>query len=345
MPSQKRTNNNVRMISRFLEWMYHSRGRADSTIDQIAASLTDFETFNAAKDHRNFKGEWARRYKKDLSNRTSKRTGEKLAVTSVNSRLDHLRSFFEWLSDQPGYRSRVIRSDVSDFSPLNNDRRAAVSRPRRKIPSLEQVRHIVFSMPGDNEIQMRNRALVAFVLLTGARADAAASFPLGKLDVQGKCAFFDGRVVRTKNRKGYTADFFPVGADIEFIVVTWEAYLREQKLFGPSDPLFPATLTMPKDRLFAAHGISREFWKSSEPIRRIFEQACENAGLPYFNPHSVRTTLGLLAQKLCTTAEEMKIMSQALGHESVETTFRSYGEVGPVRQAELMAMLRNRGAS
>ena len=69
---------------------------------------------------------------------------------------------------------------------------------------------------------------------------------------------------------------------------------------------------------------------------------CERAGLPYFNPHSARITIGLLGQKLCKTAEEVKVWSQNMGHESVDTTFRNYGYVNPERQAEIMKKLRKK---
>lgn len=343
MPAQRRTNNNFRMIGRYLEMMRYSRGRAEATTDQIAASLADLERVTSGKDFRNFKPAWALQFKKEIATRTSRRTGEKLSVATITARLQHLRGFFEWLSDQPGYRSRIKPSDASYFAPSLHDIRARVSLRRRPVPTVKQVRHLIFSNPSENEIDRRNTALIAFILLTGARADAAASFPLGNLDITGKAAYFDGRTSRTKNGKSYTADFFPVGEDIEAFVVEWDRYLREEKLFGASDPLFPATLTeRSENRLIVANGIGREYWKSSEPVRRIFRNACEFAGIPYINPHSLRSTLGTMVQKVCNSIEEMKVSSQSLGHASVDTTFRHYGIVGPERQAEVMALLRNR---
>jgi integrase/recombinase XerD len=64
-----------------------------------------------------------------------------------------------------------------------------------------------------------------------------------------------------------------------------------------------------------------------------------NAGLPYANPHSFRNTLAQLAYELRLGPEEFKVWSQNLGHESVLTTFSSYGEVSPYRQAEIMREL------
>ena len=60
----------------------------------------------------------------------------------------------------------------------------------------------------------------------------------------------------------------------------------------------------------------------------------------YFNPHSFRNTLTTLGEQKCTTAEEFKAWSQNLGHENVSTTFTSYGEVQPQRQADIFKELK-----
>ena len=76
----------------------------------------------------------------------------------------------------------------------------------------------------------------------------------------------------------------------------------------------------------------------------MFKEAFEAAGLAYFNPHSFRNTLARFGEKVCQTPEDFKAWSQNLGHEGVLTTFFSYGEVQPVRQAEIIKNLgRPRG--
>jgi hypothetical protein len=60
------------------------------------------------------------------------------------------------------------------------------------------------------------------------------------------------------------------------------------------------------------------------------------AGLPYFNPHSFRNTLVQVAYERKLDAERFKAWSQNLGHENCLTTFSSYGEIPPARQAEII---------
>ena len=133
---------------------------------------------------------------------------------------------------------------------------------------------------------------------------------------------------------------FPVGEDVRQIVVDWVKYLATEQLFGPVDPLFPATaIVQDQYHLFQRGGLSRAHWSNATPIRTIFKEAFTSAGLAYANPHSFRKTLAQLGERLCRTPEEFKAWSQNLGHEQVLTTFSSYGQVGADRQAELIRRL------
>jgi integrase len=87
---------------------------------------------------------------------------------------------------------------------------------------------------------------------------------------------------------------------------------------------------------FEPAGLDRKHWSNAGPIRTIFRNAFAAVDLPYFNPHSFRKTLALLGGQVCKSPEEYKAWSQNLGHESVLTTFSSYGDVARHRQAEII---------
>ena len=99
-------------------------------------------------------------------------------------------------------------------------------------------------------------------------------------------------------------------------------------------------LLLGEDRIFKASGFKNEHWSTASPIRTIFKDAFESAGLAYFNPHSFRKTLVTLGQKVCQSPEEFKAWSQNLGHEDVLTTLYSYGEVQQNRQGEIFQQLK-----
>ena len=160
---------------------------------------------------------------------------------------------------------------------------------------------------------------------------------LKHVDLSASCVLQDAREVRTKFSKTFTTFFFPVGDEVRLIVKDWITYLREVKLWGNDDPLFPSTrIEQNAERQFEAVGVNRKHWKNTTAIRKIFKEAFEGAGLPYFIPHSFRSTLAQLGERICQTPEEFKAWSQNLGHDKVLTTFNSYGEVGDQRQGEII---------
>jgi len=167
------------------------------------------------------------------------------------------------------------------------------------------------------------------------RNDAIASLFLCHIDLEKRTIFQDARQVRTKTRKTVVSTFFPVG------ITEWIGELKQKHNFGPDDPLFPATkVGLGASGYFEALGLERRPWKGAGPIRRIFKTAFENAGLPYFHPHSFRKTIAVLGEKTCQTPEEFKAWSQNLSHKNVLTTFTSYGAVAAHRQAEILDQLR-----
>src|SRR5262249_1369196 len=108
--------------------------------------------------------------------------------------------------------------------------------------TIEQIRHVLKGMPAGTDVELRNRAVVAFTLLTGARDAAIASLKLKHVDILGNKVEQDAREVRTKFSKTFTTWFFPVGDAIRQIVVDWVGYLTEEKLYGPVTDPQPASL-------------------------------------------------------------------------------------------------------
>lgn len=214
-----------------------------------------------------------------------------------------------------------------------------MARARREgqVPTLDQVRHVLGSMPHAAALERRDRALVAFAALTGAHVGALASLRLGHVDVAGGFVEQDAREVRTKAAKTFRTYFMPVDAGALAIVGEWMAELARDHLWGLADPLFAATAMGPDaDGDFVPAGLARRGWATSDPVREVFRRAFEGAGLPYFNPHSFRSMLVRHAMTLDLKPEAMKAWSQNLGHADVLTTFTSYGTVPTHRQGELV---------
>jgi integrase len=73
---------------------------------------------------------------------------------------------------------------------------------------------------------------------------------------------------------------------------------------------------------------------------QLAKVACQAAELPDVKPHSLRDRLGRVGQKRARSAEQMKAWSQNLGHESMLTTFTSYGTIPDYRQREIVIAMR-----
>lgn len=333
---------NERIKHDYLGWLREADGLSDASVNQAAAALAEFERSTRHKDFALFHREQAMAFKRQLQDHRNAETGKPLATATIHARLMAVKKFFKFLIGRSGYR-RMIASDFEYFNLTAGEARIATA-PRaasRPVPSLAMIRRVIEQMPEGTDIEKRDRALIAFAIVSGARDNAIASFRLKHVDAAGRTVVHEPREgVRTKFSKSYQTAFFPVGDDLFAIVAAWTAHLRERLLFSPGDPLFPATaMGLDAAGSFAPMGLERRFWSNAEPIRRVFRQAFTAAGLPYHNPHSFRSTLGALGQTLCRTPEELKAWSQNLGHEDVLTTLTSYGAVPAHRQADILKAL------
>jgi integrase len=328
---------NERIKNDYFKLLKEARGYDEASIDAVAASIDRFETYTKRRGFDRFHIEQAIGFKTWLSEQKNQQTGRLLSKATMSSIMRALREFFLWLSGQPGYRSRIRFGDTAYFRLSGKDSRAAATGNDRPVPSLEQIDVALRKMAISTVLERRDRALVAFTIVTGARDNATASLRVRDLNLDARMVFQDPRAVRTKGSKGIWTWFFPVGAFAPEVVADWVRELRADHAWGDDDPLFPATLVgLNDERQFSAIGISRACWSNAEPIRKVFRRAFEGAGMPYFNPHSFRKTLARLGERLCKTPEDFKAWSQNLGHEHVSTTLSSYGAVPRHRQGEII---------
>ena len=336
----KHNPNNVRINRKYCIYLKEAKRQDESSIDGVAKAINRFEQYTKFKDFKLFHHQQAVGFKKNLTNQKNEATHKPLSKATLNTTLRHLKTFFQWLSREAGYKSRINYRDTEYFNLSEKDTRIANAKRKKPVPSIEQIIHVLQNMPERTDIEKRNRALIAFTLLTGARDSAIASLKIKHVNLIEESVFQDAREVKTKFSKTFTTYFFPVGDLPLSIIKTWIDYLTKELLFSPDDPLFPKTkIENNKNRKFEATGLLREQWLTASPIREIFKQAFQNSDLPYYNPHSFRNTLVRLGMNLCQNAEQFKTWSQNLGHEGVLTTLYSYGEVPDYRQAELMKKL------
>lgn len=333
--------NNERIKRKYLTFLKQAKGQNEASIDAVAKAIARFEFYNKHKNFKAFHFEQAIGFKKHLACRKHHQTGKPLSLATMNGAARHLKTFIEWLSQETGYKSRIKYSDAQYFNLSEKDTRTAKAKRRKPVASVEKIKHVLTIMPNSTPTEKRDRALIAFTLLTGARDSAIASLKLKHVDFKADMLYQDAKEVNTKFSKTFTTYFFPVGDEVRAIVLEWVNYLIDERLFSGDDPLFPKTkMGQGSDNNFQACGLTSEHWSSAAAIRKIFKAAFALAELPSFNPHSFRNTLAALGETLCHSAEEFKAWSQNLGHEGVLTTFYSYGEVQEGRQADIFKQLK-----
>lgn len=328
---------NERIKRQYFSYLKDATGKSDTTLDGVRASLLLYEKHTGFKDFGVLHREQIIAFKKKLCSQQNQRTGKSISIATVHTTVQHLKAFFRWLAFQAGFKSKIYIPDIEYFSLSDKQVATAKAENYKEAPTIEQVRYVIANMRGNSDIARRNQALVAFTLLSGMRDSAIISLKMKHIDVVTGLIRQDPREVKTKFSKAINTFFFPVGDDIRAIVLDWIAYLRKEKLFGMDDPIFPKPIMgVSKEGSFEVQGLSREHWQTASPMRTIFREAFEAAGLRYYHPHLFRHTLVALGQTLCQTPEQFKAWSQNLGHDGVMTTFTSYGSLSPQRQGELM---------
>jgi integrase len=340
MTAVKTNPKNDRVKRDYLIWLKEAKQRSSKTVEQARHAIDRLESYTGYKNFGTFNKDQALAFKRALLAMKGQRSGKAISISTVHHTLQAVKDFLAWLHGRQEYRNRIKPADIQYLNlTTGEERQAHTSRPRT-YATIEQYRAALLAMPSATEIECRDRAVMALLLLTGMRDAALVSLKIKHLSLERNYVFQDPRQVATKFSKPIETFFFPVGDDVVAMVRDWVTYLTKDKLFGGEDPLFPKTLNgQDENRNFVAVGLSHEHWADATTVRKIFRAAYVRAGLSYFPPHTVRNTLTQLAYKLNLTPEQLKAWSQNMGHDQPLTTLTSYGHVSTERQGEIIGGL------
>ncbi len=312
----------------FFEHLKGGEGFSKDSVNKFAEAIGQWQIFSDNEDFATFNKSKATAYVDWLHSRAAKTEAGQLALVTQYNYLRRLKRFFKWLSEQPGYRNKILKNDVDFLRLSKKDARVARSGTTKTMPTFEEFKKIIESIEVNNEIDMRDRAMICFALITGCRISAIVSLRMKNFDKEKKQLDQNpGDGVLTKNSKRILTTFFPIRWDApEQYFMEWFKHLEERG-FGPENPIFPATMTLPSANKngYSKDSVSTEFWSAAGAARKIFEKRCINAGVPYFHPHQFRHLVVNILSKTRLTEEEKRAISLNLGHEDVGTTFGSYG--------------------
>jgi integrase/recombinase XerD len=342
MTPPKNNPKNDRIKREYLIWLKEAKQRSDATVEQARHAIDRLEGYTGFRDFGTFNKEQAIGFKHTLLESNAKRSGKPISISTVHHTLQAIKEFLAWLHGRDEYRRRIIPANIAYLNLTTGEERQAHATGQKQYATLEAYRKALFAMPTGTDMECRDQAMMALMLLTCMRDAAVVSLKLKHIDVARRRVFQDPRQVKTKFRKTIETVFYPVGEDVEAIITQWVAFLVNEKQFSPDDPLFPKTVNgHDAHKHFIPAGLGREPWANATPVRKIFKTAFERVGLPYVKPHSIRDTLTQLAYRLKLNGEQLKAWSQNMGHDSPLTTLNSYGHVTIERQAEIISGLGN----
>lgn len=331
---------NERIKRRYTDYLKEARGLSDQTIKQALGAIAAFEAFANGADFKSARDGDAKAFRKHLLDNGGREAAARSNRATVNGIVIKLRGFFAWLAREPGMRKALSGFNPDFFNLSMRDVRIANTRCEKPSPTLADIQLTIRKMPADTDIQKRDRAVVALILLTGIRVKALTTLKLKHVRADRRGIDQDARDVETKLGKSFPSFFFPVGEDIEQAFLDYVDFLEAKLGFGPDDPLFPSTRQGVCGKgVIEVIGLTRMHWKTTDMVRLIFKRAFDATGVPNQGPHAIRRTLALLGQQLCRTPEQLKAWSQNFGHQRVLTTISAYGAVSAARQAEIIRLV------
>jgi integrase len=329
---------NEHIKRRFFIWLKEAGGCCDSTIANIEKAILLYEDFTEQADFATFKAQKAIEFKKSLIKRRYR--DKNISLTTYCTYLRHLRKFFIWLTSQTGYRSKIT-PDIVDYLKISEkEERIAMQSIPRSFPPLEYVLNLTGSIKINSEIDKRDRALIAFTLLSGMRDKAIATLPLGCFDETTLTISQNPRRgVETKFSKYIQTTLTKFNDTLFDYLMEWIKHLKN-KGFSSQDPLFPRSKNEQGENNLSfetASEVEPVYWRGTGRIREIFKKRSEEASLPYFAPHTFRHLAFEQALKACKSGEHIKAISQNFGHEHIATTLSSYANYTPDRLSQIIS--------
>lgn len=186
-------------------------------------------------------------------------------------------------------------------------------------------------MPQRTEREKRNVAIISLQALCTLRISELGTVTLKNLIEENGSYFIyvSPRHMTVKYAKTRHVHFLPLPPDIVANVIEWRDYLGKLGRKG-ADPLFPVIDTRFGQSNLLEEKLRLQEIKSDSTIRDVFKKAFTFAGYAYIKPHNFRKTLTRFAQH--QSPAFLNAVRQNLGHESIDTTLSSYGQMSVADQ-------------
>ena len=283
--------------------------------------------------------------KKDALRIKERIRGAKLEQGAKRAMIADIRKFFQWLRKQPGNKTKIDEVAIEYLQLSRKEVEASKNRPPKAHAELAEVISVIRDMPETNEVEFRDKAMLALLAQTAVRAGALITLRLKHIDLNDMIVHQPGDEVNTKNGKNIYSPFLSIDKEFDDIVPRYIRHLRNELGFGDDDPLFPKLLAQPKQfQRFRQNKLSKNAWTTPQQLRVILNRVFNGRLDVPVRPHDFRHMLVAELQRRDLSLEEASAWSQALGHESLAFTFKVYGRMSPQKIAEVTRDSRSREA-
>lgn len=322
---------NEKMKRAYRDYLHHADGKSEATMRKRESAIRRFEDFTKVSEFKTFDQLQAKAFKEHLLE-------SNISISTANDILQSVKRFFQWLSYQPGYKRTVSRLDADYLNLPDHMVREAKAAAYRPSPTLNQLEAAVKAMPTETDIDLRNRALLAFLSCTGVRIEAATTLRIRNFIEHINLIDQTPRNVKTKHRKHIRTFLVPFSPYLIQIFKDWFHRLTVVLLFSEDDPIFPSA----KSRIDNETGstiveLTREYWQQTGAARKVLKAALEQVGIPGYSPHGMRNMIVKEGYKRGFSMDQMKALSQNLGHAKLDMTINTYGQLSLEEQQRIIS--------
>lgn len=235
--------------------------------------------------------------------------------------LNIARRFFEWARERWPDRYVLERQYIDSLRSKAKE----TSVPSREIFDLDRVRAVLTYSPR-TLAEERDRAMVAFLFLSGMRVGAFATLPLCAVHLDQRPVLVNQWTslgVHTKNDTVANTVLLdnPELDDLHAVVSAWDRLAREH--LGPLGMWY--SLIEPDGMNFMSDQTPGRY--RGDGIARRLRLLCALAGVPYLSPHKLRHGHIVYAFARCKTMADAKAVSQNVMHEQLSTTDAVYARL------------------
>ncbi len=287
---------------------------------ELFINFAGFETFNA---------DIADKYIQCLFHRS-------LSLSFIQDNIRALKEFLKWLERQHGYRSKINYNHIDYLNLSQNQKNTARAAEYQKSYKFHQILNTIRNMPDTTEREQRDKALISLQALCTLRVSELRTVKIKNLINEDSVYFIyvSPKDMEVKFAKTRQVIFIPLPEDIIKNVIGWRYHLLSVG-FKENNPLFPRIDNRFAQTNLLEQTLQPEGIQSSTTIQNIFRNAFEAAGYEYINPHSFRKTLARYAETQGPAF--LNAVRQNLGHNSIDTTLNSYGQLSHPEQRRIIS--------